>query len=103
MPFMRQLPQAGFCSPHLIFLLLQLKHPPRDFVWERRVRFGARVRVLRRLIFEFESWLPLMLRLLSGVDVLSDREERSHTASDVRSGDSSPVIMSNVLSSKVMF
>lgn len=46
MPLSKQLPHSGFCSPHLILRALQLKHPARDFLCDRRVRFGARVRDL---------------------------------------------------------
>jgi hypothetical protein len=34
----------------LIFLDLQLKQPPRDFLWDLLVRFGAKVRCPRALI-----------------------------------------------------
>ena len=44
-PLSKQLPHSGFCSPHLILRPLHEKHPPRDFLCERRVKLGARVRV----------------------------------------------------------
>lgn len=46
-PLTSQFSQVGLVSWHLIFRVLQLKQPARDFLWERRVRFGASVRCVR--------------------------------------------------------
>jgi hypothetical protein len=34
----------------LIFLDLQLKQPPRDFLWDLLVKFGAKVRCVRAFV-----------------------------------------------------
>lgn len=40
-PCLEQLPHLGWTSSHLIFLFLHLRHPARDFLWERRGGMAA--------------------------------------------------------------
>jgi hypothetical protein len=88
-PFMRQLPQAGLVSLHLIFLCLHEKQPPRLFLCDRRVRLGASVRVLACLLSPRPPLLPGVV----------GSEGNSQEEWEVRSGEVVSLVM---LSSKVM-